>query len=115
MTSWMAKFWFQEWQLEKENLLKEIPKIFIWQKNLLEKNYHLYKKKSIFQNDKDDFLPQNSFATAKLLTIFVVSTMLQHHHHTAIKPGIRYVSHFVPNSSIVQMTSRWGGRGPAAP
>ena len=62
-------------------------------------------KKKIYISDKDDFLPQNSFATAKLLTIFVVSTM-QQHHHTAIKLGIRYVSHFVPNSSIVQMTSR---------
>ena len=63
-------------------------------------------KKKIYISDKDDFLPQNSFATAKLLTIFVVSTMQQQHHHTAIKLGIRYVSHFVPNSSIVQMTSR---------
>ena len=35
-----------------------------------------------------------------------------HHYvqHTAIKLGIRYVSHFVPNSSIVQMTP-WGGGG----
>ena len=64
-------------------------------------------KKKIYISDKDDFLPQNSFATAKLLTIFVVPTMQQQHHHlTAIKLGIRYVSHFVPNSSIVQMTSR---------